>query len=773
MKRHFPTTGLVFLALFLAFNGTVLAQQGRREPHIGYAYPAGGQQGTTVHVAVGGQFLRGTTSALLSGQGITATIAGYVGPYRPLNKPEQDELRRRIEARKAGKPIDTSQDRVSSGPSTQKAAKPGGKKEIDHQLLLDVVKMNLQEVAQVEKMLGREMRKQQQNSQIGETVVLKLSIDKAAPAGKRELRLLCQAGLTNPIFVEVSDLPELLESEPNDDASLGTPIPSTPVLLNGQIMPGDVDRFRFQATKGQRLTVAAHARSLMPYLADAVPGWFQATVALVDSTGREVAFADDYRFDPDPVLFYRIDKDGEYRLEIRDALFRGRDDFVYRVSLGELPFITGLYPLGGQIGKPLNSWVSGWNLQCKTVLFDTRPGSGFIRQIPCQLGPYLSNAVTYAVDHQPQVHESEPNNDVSVPQAVTLPTLLNGYIAAPGDIDYYMFTGRAGERIVAETVARRLNSPLDSLLRIVDATGRILASNDDFEDKGSGMLTHHADSLVSTTLPADGKYLVQVSDTQLHGGPAFAYRLRIAPPKPDFELRVAPSSINIPPGRTTSFWVHVLRRDGFDGEINVALYQGAKDFTLGGGRIPPGRDRVRMTLTALPAVTGPTALSLVGTAQVGDQTITHAVVPAENMMQAFAYQHLVPTELLMAMPMGAQRKVPPIQVETRGPVSIPLGGTVQVQVHTPARQVPRQFDLELNEPPAGILLQKVDSMPGGFALTLKADATSATVGYADNLIIEAFARGGGSPNARGGAKQASQRLLLGSLPAIPIQIVRK
>ena len=337
MLHRLTAACLVALAAFLALSGTALAQQTRREPHIGYAFPAGGQRGTTVYVAVGGQFLRSAKSALLSGQGITATIAGYVGPYRPLSKPEQDELRRRIDARRTGKPIDTSHDRVSSGPATQKPAKPGDKKEIDHPLLHDVVKMNLQEIAQVEKMQGREMRKQQPNAQIGETVILKLAIEKIAPTGKRELRLLCQTGLTNPIFVEVGDLPELQESEPNDGASLGTPISSTPVLLNGQIMPGDVDRFRFQATKGQKLTVAAHARSLMPYLADAVPGWFQATVALVDSTGHEVAFADDYRFDPDPVLFYRIDKDGEYRLEIRDALFRGRDDFVYRVSLGELP----------------------------------------------------------------------------------------------------------------------------------------------------------------------------------------------------------------------------------------------------------------------------------------------------------------------------------------------------------------------------------------------------------------------------------------------------
>ena len=50
--------------------------------------------------------------------------------------------------------------------------------------------------------------------------------------------------------------------------------------------------------KGQRLVVAAKARQLIPYLADAVPGWFQATLALSTAPGNELAYADDFRFDP-------------------------------------------------------------------------------------------------------------------------------------------------------------------------------------------------------------------------------------------------------------------------------------------------------------------------------------------------------------------------------------------------------------------------------------------------------------------------------------------
>jgi hypothetical protein len=123
-----------------------------------------------------------------------------------------------------------------------------------------------------------------------------------------------------------------------------------PAVVNGQIAPGGVNRYRFHARKGQQIVAAVRARELMPYLADAVPGWFQATLALYDGKGRELAYDDDYRFHPDPVLHYEIASDGEYSLEIKDAIYRGREDFVYRITVGELPFVTSIFPLGGSAG---------------------------------------------------------------------------------------------------------------------------------------------------------------------------------------------------------------------------------------------------------------------------------------------------------------------------------------------------------------------------------------------------------------------------------------
>ena len=117
-----------------------------------------------------------------------------------------------------------------------------------------------------------------------------------------------------------------------------------PVVLNGQILPGGgSDRF---VSRLERRAIVAIVKRPRP---DPLPGrrragWFQAAVTLYDPQGEEVAYADDYRFQPDPVLTYEVPADGRYVLEIKDALYRGRQDFVYRIALGVGTPVNGSAP---------------------------------------------------------------------------------------------------------------------------------------------------------------------------------------------------------------------------------------------------------------------------------------------------------------------------------------------------------------------------------------------------------------------------------------------
>ncbi len=212
-------------------------------------------------------------------------------------------------------------------------------------------------------------------------------------------------------------------------------------------------------------------------------------------------------------------------------------------------------------------------------------------------------------------------------------------------MDNFRFEGHAGDQIVAEVYARRLDSPVDSVLKLTDTTGRQLAFNDDHEDKGEGLTTHHADSLLSITLPADGTYYLHISDAQHKGGPAYGYRVRISPPQPDFEVRVVPSSVNVRAAATAALTVYALRKDGFSGEITLTLKDAPSGFTLTGGKVPAGQDQAKVTLKVPPMPTRqPISLHLEGRAVIQGREIVRPAVPADDMMQAFFYRHLVPAK---------------------------------------------------------------------------------------------------------------------------------
>ena len=167
--------------------------------------------------------------------------------------------------------------------------------------------------------------------------------------------------------------------------------------------------------------------------------------------------------------------------------------------------------------------------------------------------------------------------------------IVNGRIDQPGDWDVFRFDGRAGEEIVAEVSARRLDSPLDSVLRLTDAAGKQARRQRRFRRQGRGLLTHQADSFLRFKLPAGGAYYLHLGDTQGKGGPDYAYRLRISRPQPDFALRVVPSSINARAGATVPVTVYALRRDGFAGEIALKLKDAPSGFILAAASFRPAR----------------------------------------------------------------------------------------------------------------------------------------------------------------------------------------
>ncbi|MGA2724143.1 MAG: PPC domain-containing protein [Bryobacteraceae bacterium] len=758
------TLGTCWLAAVLAAVPVVRAQNA---PHLAYVLPAGGQQGTTFQVKTGGQFLPNVSAAYVSGSGVRATVVDYA---RPMNATQAADLRDRMQA-------------LQKQPMTAAVQK----EMVDTRVTL--LLFNARRLT---------------SPVLAESVTLQITIAPGAAPGKRELRVATPQGLSNPLVFCVGQLPEFTEKESigvvqpnaNQPAQVQISQPPTdmritlPATVNGRIKPGlprpqarsgepftpgEADRYRFQAHQGQELVIAASARELIPYLADAVPGWFQAVLTLYDANGNELAYDDDYRFHPDPVLHYAVPRDGEYTIEIRDALYRGREDFVYRIAIGELPFVTSAFPLGGRAGAKTKVQLAGWNLPVSKLTMDAKGKAPGIYPLTLQKGKQILNSTVFMADTLPEGFEKEPNNSPSAAQRVKLPIIMNGRIDRPGDWDVFSFQGRAGQAIVAEVYARRLDSPLDSVLKLTDAKGTQLAFNDDYDDPGAGLETHHADSRILTTLPAKGTYYLYLGDAQQKGGPEYAYRLRISAPRPDFDLRVTPSSINVSGGLTVPITVHALRKDGFSGDIALALKGAPKGFTMIGGLLPASQDEVRLTLTVPPQPQpAPLSLSLEGRATIQGREVSRLAVPADDMMQAFAYRHLVPaSDLKVAVRRGAMLRVP-IKVSSQEPLEIPAGGTARFQVHVPtlpANFAPR-VQYELSEPPEGIALRGASPGRDGTEIVLACDAAKAKPGLRGNLIVNISAER--VAQAANGAPPANrQRVSLGTLPAVPFEIVAR
>ena len=754
MKFFYP------IGFFLLLAGPVFAQPG---PHLAYVYPAGGKIGTTFQVVVGGQSLLTVSNAFVTEAGVTATV---LDTERPMNFQEFSKLRDRL------KELQEKFQAARKGDGGTNVWTAADAKERD-EIRARILKHPPNRTA---------------NQAMVDKVVVRVSIATNAAAGDREIRLSTPNALSNPMKFRIGNLPETTKlaaqaANPDLDKFLekigGRPSPngtpkyearvSLPVTINGQIMPGGVDRYRFSAVRGQHLIIAAEARSLIPYLADAVPGWFELTLTIRDRQGNELASAERFRFKPDPVLHFEVPRDGDYSVEIHDSIFRGREDFIYRVTLGELPYVTGIYPLGGPAGRPTTVALTGWNLPEKSWTFDNSDSD---RDNLVVRGDFL-NPVPFAVDRLPEISASGANHSAEMAQPVTLPVIINGRVGQPNEAEVFKFTGRAGQSVVAEIIARRLDSPLDSFLRLTDSVGQQMAFNDDFEDKGAGLNTFHADSYLTATLPADGTYFLHLTDTQGQGGPEFAYRLRLSEPRPDFALRIVPSSLSLRPGLSAPVTVFALRRDGFTNAIDLELKDAPVGFSLSGAKIPAGQDKAQFTLKApSEPMAKPVAITIAGHAVIGGQRVVHAAAPAEDMMQAFFYRHLVPAQELAVTVKGQPKALQrdEFKIISATPVKISPGGTARVKVSAPSFAFTNRFQLELDRAPEGMSLEKVVPIAGGLELTFACDSEKMLAGASGNLICTIVPK---NPAAADKQKKPNQtkRSIYVTLPAIPFMVV--
>jgi hypothetical protein len=158
--------------------------------------------------------------------------------------------------------------------------------------------------------------------------------------------------------------------------------------------------------------------------------------------------------------------------------------------------------------------------------------------------------------------EAEPNNTIAQANPVAVPSTNLGCINISGDEDCFSFSAKKGEKLKLEVQTAALGFPLDSWLKILDATGKQLVRDDDSET---------ADPSIDWTAPEDGKFIAVVGNLLHRGGTNYLYRFLIDHPAPSYAPTVAEHAFTVTAGKTNQVKVSIRRMYGHTGKIKARI----------------------------------------------------------------------------------------------------------------------------------------------------------------------------------------------------------
>jgi hypothetical protein len=299
-------------------------------------------------------------------------------------------------------------------------------------------------------------------------LTLTVTAGATAPIGRHGFRVRTPLGTTSFMPLWVGEDPEAREAEPNDDIALSQAL-TTPVTVNGWLgMLEDVDVYRVHARAGRDLVLKITASPLGSNA--------DAAVTLLDAGGGVLAANDDVGIARDPLLVYRPDRDREVFVRVTDNNQGGGGRHHYRLTIGAVPVVTSVFPLGQPARGRAALKVTGANLGASPV---ARAGTALAER------PTVAPVAIAGLGREPvarpdlalgtftEVPEREGNDTLARAQPLVAPVTVNGRIrgTSGSDTDIYRVEMKRGQTLVAEIEAQRLGSALDSVIDVLDAKG--------------------------------------------------------------------------------------------------------------------------------------------------------------------------------------------------------------------------------------------------------------------------------------------------------------
>ena len=427
------------------------------------------------------------------------------------------------------------------------------------------------------------------------------------PIGVYEARVMTRLGMSSSRVFSIGTLNEVSQSKPNTSLANAIELPMNSVC-NGVLSSRAVDHYSFEAKQGQRIIVDCATRGIDSKL--------DATVIIADAAGRDLLV--DRR---GGALDFTVPSDGKYVIKLHELTFNGGQAYFYRLGLWEQPVGTAI------VRQPTT----------KTVNSFSWPPHGLAEKA--------------------ELAEVEPNNSGAKAQKISLPCDIAGSFFPAADVDVFEFEAKKGEEWWIEVASERFGLPTDPAVLVQHvartADGEKLTDVAEFSDIPSPVKVSSngyaydgppynagtADVLGKLIIKEDGLHRLQLTD--LFGGTRTdarnIYRLVVRKAAPDFalvawamhmELRNGDRAAFSKPlalrgGATLALEVIAIRRDGFDGDIDIAMEGLPNGVTAHGLKIPAGQSRGMMLVSANQnAPRGLASASFLGQATINGAPVT-------------------------------------------------------------------------------------------------------------------------------------------------------
>jgi hypothetical protein len=406
------------------------------------------------------------------------------------------------------------------------------------------------------------------------------------PRGLHEARVLTRLGISSSRVFNVDGLPEITRAAANTTLETAAALPLD-TICNAYATRQAVDHYAVDVPTAQRIVVECAARGIDSKL--------HPVLILADAQGNDLQVQR-----RSGAIDYNVTQPGKYIVKLHDLTFNGGTEYFYRLVARTAAPDAVITRFPSTQAVSAFSWPPA-NLAASPTASEVEP-------------------------------ESHSTLDTQHSTPITLPCDLSGAFFPAADVDTFEFDAKKGEAWWIEIASERLGRPtepalvvqrvvgegeaemLTDVVELTDIPSPVKVSSNGYAYDGPRFNAGTADFNGRVEIPEDGRYRLKLTD--LFGGtrsdPNNVYRLVVRAAQPDFsvvgwplhmELRngdrnALSKPIALRGGATVAFEVVVIRRDGFDGQIELVVENLPAGVTASGLTIAAGKTRGIVLFTA-------------------------------------------------------------------------------------------------------------------------------------------------------------------------------